>query len=117
MRGSSFVLLAVVGEATVVVVGVLVAAGALVAAGVVVVGVVDAAFFFVVFVGVVGAASGSWYCWSPAPSAKAAAGASASANAAASEVRARRDIEPLVADVHCDPMVRLPAWPRHAVWR
>jgi hypothetical protein len=71
--------------------GAVVAAGALVVAGAVAAGVVEACCF-AGFFGALGAVSGSWYCWSPAPSAKAAVGVAASSSAAMVEVRVRRDI-------------------------
>lgn len=80
-------------------------AGVVVAAGV-----VDA-FFFACF-GVLGAVSGSWYWLSPAPSANAAAGVVASSSAAMIEVRARLDIESLVADSSRGAAVTLAPWPR-----
>jgi hypothetical protein len=97
--------------------GALVAAGAAAAAGVLVAGAVVAAFFFVALLGAVGAASGSWYCWSPAPSANAAAGVIASSAATQSDVSARRGIASLVADGPALPVVTLPRWPRPAGWR
>ena len=113
MRGSSAADDDVVAAA--VCVGAEVAAGAVVAAGVVDAGaVVD---FFFGCLGALGAVSGSWYCSSPAPWANAAPGATASSSDAAMVVKARRGIEPLVADGSRGAMVTLRAWLSHAGWR
>src|SRR3954470_21940402 len=72
------------------------AAGVAVAACVVAAGAVVA--FFVVFFGVVGAARGSWYWSSPAPSANAVAGTVASSAVTSIVVSPLRVIASLVAD-------------------
>jgi hypothetical protein len=117
VRGSSLVLEAAGVEVLAVVVGAVVLAGVVVAAGALVAGVVVVDCVVVVLLGVVGAASGSWYCSSPAPSANAAAGVSARLTATAIVVMARRGIASLVADASGDSVVRLRAWLSRAGWR